>query len=61
MKDNFKNGFIIGMLMMLFCASIIVIRYPTPEGNIACGGCGAFEWYFKIAEGDEDDDDLANN
>ena len=61
MKDNFKNGFIVGMLMMLFCASVIVMRHPTPAGDIACGRCGALEWYFKIAKGDEDDNDFANN
>ena len=29
--------------------------HPKPQGDIACGQCGAYEWYFQLATNDEED------
>ena len=45
--------FLCGFCMMWLIAIVIITKYPEPEGDIACGKCGAYEWYFKIADGEE--------
>ena len=52
MKDNFKNGFIIGTLFMLFMALIISCSY-TPLEASGSSELGSSEWnpmYVKIVD-----------
>ena len=42
--------FLLGFLSMTVISIYIVSKYPAPPGDMACGKCGSYEWYFKIAE-----------
>ena len=51
MKDNFKNGFIIGTLFMLFMA--LIISCTTPLEASGSSELGSSEWnpmYVKIVD-----------
>jgi len=54
MEDKFLY-FLLGLLSMTFISIIISAQQPTPESDIVCGKCGAYEWYFKLAVNDEED------
>tara|TARA_Y100000310_G_C20118729_1_gene550476 strand:- start:204 stop:341 length:138 start_codon:yes stop_codon:yes gene_type:complete len=45
--------------MSMAVVDTVIISYNTiPGGDTACGKCGSYEWYFKIAEGEENDYDM---
>ena len=44
--------FILGFSMAMLMASVIILQFPIPETDQACGECGMKAWYFKIAEGE---------
>ena len=51
MKDNFKNGFIIGMLFMMFMAIIISCTItPLEAGGSNCGEESWNPCYVKIVD-----------
>jgi hypothetical protein len=51
MKDK-MYFFTLGFMLMGLIAMIVVSISPTPEGDVTCGKCGSFEWYFKVASND---------
>ena len=42
--------FLLGFMSMGLIAMAILSKYPAPQGDVTCGKCGSYEWYFKIAE-----------
>ena len=48
--------FLLGFMSMAVVAMIVVSYNPAPEIETVCGKCGSPEWWFVIAEGEENED-----
>ena len=57
MKDSLYY-FLLGFMSMAVVDTVIISYNTIPGGDTACGKCGSYEWYFKIAEGEENDYDM---
>ena len=50
--------FLFGFILAFTIQLTMFAQYPEPqpEGDITCGNCGAYDWYFKLAVNDEEDE-----
>lgn len=47
--------FLFGILMSAIFVIALYPNHPEPKGDLTCGKCGAYEWYFKLAASNEED------